>query len=801
MFLMISGNSSAQILNESFTGVAFPPPGWTAVNVAGAGGFWVRSTVSPRTVPACAFSNFLNAGAENWLITKRIVPAPGDSLVFWFRHTFASLVVNDTFDVKISTTDSLLGSFTTTIRHMVWPTDYGTAGVYMRLANLLPAGTRYIAFRHIDIDGDAIRLDDIIVGAPPPNQIVLSDAVPLDSNNTEDTYAPRATVTNTGTNNQFNFNVTYTITGPVPTNTLNYSSTRTIDTLLAGQSRTIVFDSTFTPVDSGRYNASISSTGAGALTVIFNFRIITKNWGIAAGCGCCYRWANSQARSPFNGPPFPTRPTFSWRDPANIGSPPALDKKVLTSAGVNNFPGIFVGSSLDDGHWNNMLPAGKRVKLCGICYDSIKVGTNGIIGFNGSNSSGSNLNGFSFTNVANPFPAVNPLWMDFDFRTAGIPAGSNITYVVGPGGKELVVTWTRAKRFLGDSTDFVSFQACIELVDSNCSAPNSNIRFSYNRDRTGPNFLQLGTTGSIGAGNTNTVSNQLVGLVPSRDPCAIYYRKRNGPLAGKQGGSNGRKTGPLFAGANDNTTSLAVEFGQCFRPLNLCDTRILCVRFYLEGWRLSGSTLLDTVKISVRSAVSPHPIIESATGVFNAAGFVYVPVSTLTTGVNYYLTVEHRNTIRTWSNLVPGPAGNDSLKYDFTTAVSKAFGSNQTVVNGAAAFYSGDVNQDGVVDVTDAALVDNDIFNFVSGYVPTDVNGDLITDISDAAIVDNNAFNFVSEVAPPGPIADDKVYINLPVSNDNKTFNTTSDDGGYSIWKENYLRNEELRETSPVKIR
>jgi hypothetical protein len=67
---------------------------------------------------------------------------------------------------------------------------------------------------------------------------------------------------------------------------------------------------------------------------------------------------------------------------------------------------------------------------------------------------------------------------------------------------------------------------------------------------------------------------------------------------------------------------------------------------------------------------------------------------------------------------------------------------------GRACFFSGDVNQDEVVDGTDLSLIDNDGFNFVSGYVATDCNGDNFTDASDASIADNNAFNTVTVVKP-----------------------------------------------------
>ncbi|MBK6505935.1 MAG: hypothetical protein IPG02_09750 [Ignavibacteria bacterium] len=45
-------------------------------------------------------------------------------------------------------------------------------------------------------------------------------------------------------------------------------------------------------------------------------------------------------------------------------------------------------------------------------------------------------------------------------------------------------------------------------------------------------------------------------------------------------------------------------------------------------------------------------------------------------------------------------------------------------------------------------MVDNDAADFESGYVTSDVDGNRFVDGSDAAIVDNNAFNFVSVAKP-----------------------------------------------------
>lgn len=89
--------------------------------------------------------------------------------------------------------------------------------------------------------------------------------------------------------------------------------------------------------------------------------------------------------------------------------------------------------------------------------------------------------------------------------------------------------------------------------------------------------------------------------------------------------------------------------------------------------------------------------------------------------------------------------------YDFASSLSAAFGNNQIQVSSNPdyfAFYSGDTNQDGIIDVADVVDVFNDVNNFTSGYVSTDVNGDNFVDVSDLLITYNNANNVVSVITP-----------------------------------------------------
>ena len=88
------------------------------------------------------------------------------------------------------------------------------------------------------------------------------------------------------------------------------------------------------------------------------------------------------------------------------------------------------------------------------------------------------------------------------------------------------------------------------------------------------------------------------------------------------------------------------------------------------------------------------------------------------------------------------------MQYDFTTSSSQAYGNNLLLMGTKFTIYSGDINQDEIIDATDLSEVDNDAYNSVSGYVRTDLTGDDFVDAQDLSIVDNNAFNSVSVIRP-----------------------------------------------------
>ncbi|MBX7042772.1 MAG: hypothetical protein K1X85_07700 [Ignavibacteria bacterium] len=160
------------------------------------------------------------------------------------------------------------------------------------------------------------------------------------------------------------------------------------------------------------------------------------------------------------------------------------------------------------------------------------------------------------------------------------------------------------------------------------------------------------------------------------------------------------------------------------------------------------SPMQDTVRVQLRNTTAPFSIVDTASGYLSPTGTVSLNFPKALDGVNYYIVVRHRNSIETWSKSGGEVFASGVLNFNFTSAATQAFGNNMILVAGKYSFYTGDANQDGIVDAGDASLIDNDAYNFVTGYTSTDLNCDGSVDATDAAYADNNASNFVGVVRP-----------------------------------------------------
>ncbi|MBK9331788.1 MAG: hypothetical protein IPM96_05105 [Ignavibacteria bacterium] len=160
------------------------------------------------------------------------------------------------------------------------------------------------------------------------------------------------------------------------------------------------------------------------------------------------------------------------------------------------------------------------------------------------------------------------------------------------------------------------------------------------------------------------------------------------------------------------------------------------------------SPVQDTVVVSLRSSTAPYGLIEMTKVYLSNTGTAAVSFAKAVDGINYYVVVNHRNSIETWSKNGGEVFAAGVLNYDFTSASSQAYGNNMVIVGIEWSNYTGDVNQEGVVDVGDLSLIDNDANIFATGYVNTDLNCDNVVDLADASFADNNATNFVSVSKP-----------------------------------------------------
>ena len=172
----------------------------------------------------------------------------------------------------------------------------------------------------------------------------------------------------------------------------------------------------------------------------------------------------------------------------------------------------------------------------------------------------------------------------------------------------------------------------------------------------------------------------------------------------------------------------------------------------VEGLYNGTSMVPDTMTVELRNTTSPYPLLESKKIFLNTLGTGVGSYSTVADGTPFYIVLKHRNGLETWS--ATGKAFTaGTLAIDLTTDSANAYGFNMIKKGTKWCVYSGDVNRDGVIDLTDVLAVDVDNINFATGYQSTDMNGDNLVDLSDLIYVNNNSLRFISKIVPTVIIA------------------------------------------------
>ncbi len=196
--------------------------------------------------------------------------------------------------------------------------------------------------------------------------------------------------------------------------------------------------------------------------------------------------------------------------------------------------------------------------------------------------------------------------------------------------------------------------------------------------------------------------------------------------------------------------------------VSLC-SKYLAVKVYLEslfdyntsmmnkvqddnGDHFAGTTA-DVVTVQLAATTAPYATLESFVANVSTSGEIATILIPSIYTSSYYLVVKHRNSIETWS-ANPISFTSDTTHYDFTNAATKAYSDNlKMVAAGKYAIITGDVDQDGVVNIFDLSSVFDMITDpfAPTGYLVQDINGDSVVNIFDLSYVfDNILFGGIS---------------------------------------------------------
>ena len=702
--IMFYTSSNAQLkIEESFSGNEFPPEGWSIFDIQGLGSQWMKSEKYSRSGEGCAVSEFDTTFGNSFLVSKRIVPTHDDSLVFFLRQTFYR-VYNDTLKIYASTADSLPASMNTLLFTVRDGLNYPPHQMYSRYAislNQFAGDTVWLGFKHINVNGDILRIDDVKVGNILQNDISISeilsprDVVGLCS---VDSISPGAVIRNTGVNGQTNeFTITCSIEGPV-------SFVRTVNTVIAaGETKELSFASI--AVDQpGEYEVRIYSglvSDQNRFNDTLSGSFSIRQYSSGTGDGGYY-----YASSEFCNQPQSISPEYCWKDTTGSFQ--------LLKNGLDVSHGLLRGDT-DNGYFalGDFLLPGKDIRFFDRSYDSLYISLNGIIAFKDCQQLYANEPNDSALFPSESSDFIAPLWMDFD-NTAG-QSGSNISYKIS--GNILLVTFERMHVKGGDSLSYASFQTAIGLLHA--ENQNGEILFQYNATNSGTTLKN-----QFKSGNEN---NCFIGIA-SHEQNLIYRKKIEGRYS---------DAGQLFQ------SDMALEIGPDPEKLN-SKCSVLSANLLLEGYVQRS----DTVMIGIHDYQSPSEIIESVKAILTPEGNTSAIFTLADASIGFFLSVKHRNSIETWSKDTILNFDNSALYYDFTRDTMQAYGNNMKLINGKAHIYSGDVNQDRQIDITDASIVSNDAHEYLLGFSKTDLNGDEIVDSSDMIMVDGNVLRYITARIP-----------------------------------------------------
>ncbi len=239
------------------------------------------------------------------------------------------------------------------------------------------------------------------------------------------------------------------------------------------------------------------------------------------------------------------------------------------------------------------------------------------------------------------------------------------------------------------------------------------------------------------------------GRYVSYSPSIRAYQNQNLKFSGS------RTIGYWKIRVNDATTmetgmlnAWGIQFNNVSQKIPGMALRVFNQGFYRE----SDTCVADTIKIHLRDDVAPYNDVGIKDETPDEDNYIYINFPSADFVQNYYIEVEHRNSLETWSSqTVAFDFLSGNVDYDFTLSKEAAYGDNQINVDSVPlrfAIYSGDIDQEDNINLTDVLIAYNDASVFAAGYVVSDVSGDNFVDLTDVLITSNNSSSFISKITP-----------------------------------------------------
>ncbi len=399
---------------------------------------------------------------------------------------------------------------------------------------------------------------------------------------------------------------------------------------------------------------------------------------------------------------------------------------------------------------------------------------------NATCATGSPATSNSITMTVNPNAAAS---VSISANPSGaVCSGTNVTFTAVPvnPGATPVYQWKKNGLNVGinsttysDNSPAPDYQvSCVMTSNATCvtgsPSTSNNISMIVNTAPAIANFSPLsGTAGSTviinGVGFVNTPTVKFNGATSSIIVNSTTQISATVPA--------GASTGNITVSTTCGTATGATPFNFIAAPTVTLSLKLFIQGFYSGGGLMrnnanggclfinsisSNTSDVDTVFISAMNPTT-YAEVNRQYGILKINGNVSVTFNaSVITGNSYYIRVQHRSALETWSAAPVIMTASSS--YDFTTSQNKAYGSNQIVTSDLAgwAFYSGDIShfltglghKDGIIEAQDYGDMENAVYYTLSGYSLEDITGDGLVESEDYAIMENNVYATIQALHP-----------------------------------------------------